>query len=104
VLAKTVRVSKLTIVNTAAVQPLRKGNETIGPFRRFVVNTLVVWPMLGLYMVINHHQPPPTHTVTMPSWDRLARAGLGVDPGPGATCIAIRPSGGPAIIHRTRGA
>jgi len=68
VLAKTVRVSKLTIVNTAAVQPLRKGNETIGPFRRFVVNTLVVWPMLGLYMVINHHQPPPTHTVTMPSW------------------------------------
>ena len=32
------------------------------------MNTLVVWPMLGLYMVINHHQETPTTIVTMPSW------------------------------------
>src|SRR5690606_1454181 len=36
--------------------------------RRFVVNTVVVWPMLGLYLLINHHQPPPANTVLMPSW------------------------------------
>jgi hypothetical protein len=36
--------------------------------RRFLVNTLVVWPMLGLYLYINHHQPPPANTVLMPSF------------------------------------
>ncbi len=40
----------------------------LGPLRRFVVNTLVTWPMLGLYLLINHHQPPPTTIVPMPSW------------------------------------
>ena len=37
-------------------------------FRRFVVNSIVVWPMLWLYMFINHHQAPPSNTVLMPSW------------------------------------
>jgi hypothetical protein len=36
--------------------------------RRFIVNSLVVWPMLGTYLFINHHQPPPPTTVLMPSW------------------------------------
>src|SRR5262245_29184787 len=36
--------------------------------RRFVVNSIVVWPMLWLYMFINHHQTPPSTTVLMPSW------------------------------------
>ena len=40
----------------------------IGPLRRFVVNTLVVWPMLGLYMLINHHPFASSTTVLMPSW------------------------------------
>jgi hypothetical protein len=33
-----------------------------------VVNSIVVWPMLWLYMFINHHQAPPSNTVLMPSW------------------------------------
>jgi hypothetical protein len=45
-----------------------KGIAEIGPFRRLVINTLVTWPMLGLYMWINHHQPIPSHIVTMPTW------------------------------------
>lgn len=40
----------------------------ITPLRRFVINTLVTWPMLGLYLLINHHQLPPTNIVLMPSW------------------------------------
>ncbi len=36
--------------------------------RRFVVNTFVVWPMLGLYLLINHHQSTAPSTVLMPSW------------------------------------
>jgi hypothetical protein len=36
--------------------------------RRFVVNSILVWPMLWLYMLINHHQAPPSNTVLMPSW------------------------------------
>ena len=35
---------------------------------RFIANSIVVWPMLGLYMLINHHQAPPSNTVLMPSW------------------------------------
>lgn len=38
------------------------------PLRRFVVNTVVVWPMLGFYLLINHLQSTPTHIVPMPSW------------------------------------
>jgi hypothetical protein len=40
----------------------------IGPLRRFVASTLVVWPMMELYMFINHHQSAPATTVLMPSW------------------------------------
>jgi hypothetical protein len=36
--------------------------------RRFVVNSMVVWPMLWLYMLINHCQAAPSTTVPMPSW------------------------------------
>jgi hypothetical protein len=36
--------------------------------RRFVVNSMVVWPMLWLYMFINHHQAEPSNIVLMPSW------------------------------------
>lgn len=64
---KTARISKLETVNTAEVAPLKKGIKTMGPLRRFAVNTLVVGPMLGLYLLINHHQAAPT-TVVMPSW------------------------------------
>ena len=35
---------------------------------RFVVNSIVVWPMLWLYMFINHHQASSPHSVLMPSW------------------------------------
>jgi hypothetical protein len=38
------------------------------PLRRFVLNSLVVWPMLGIYMLINQHQPGHPMIVTMPSW------------------------------------
>jgi hypothetical protein len=38
------------------------------PFRRFVVNTLTVWSVLGLYMLINHHEPAHPFIVPMPSW------------------------------------
>jgi hypothetical protein len=37
-------------------------------FRRFVVNSMVVWAMLWLYMFINHHQAAPSNTVLMPAW------------------------------------
>src|SRR5215210_6524008 len=43
-------------------------HSTMGALRRFVVNTVVVWPMLGLYMLINRYQAPPTANVFMPSW------------------------------------
>ena len=36
--------------------------------RRFVVNSMVVWPMLWLYLFINHQQAPPSNAVLMPSW------------------------------------
>jgi hypothetical protein len=38
------------------------------PFHRFAINTLVVWPMLGLYMLINHHRPASPTIVPMPAW------------------------------------
>lgn len=40
----------------------------VGALRRFAINTIVVWPMLGLYMLINHHQSQPAITVVMPAW------------------------------------
>ncbi|MCE9612145.1 MAG: hypothetical protein K8R23_18260 [Chthoniobacter sp.] len=40
----------------------------IRPLRRFAVNSLVVWPMLGVYMFSNHHQPASPSTVLMPAW------------------------------------
>ncbi len=40
----------------------------VKPLWRFVVNTLVVFTMGGLYMAINHFQPTPRTTVLMPSW------------------------------------
>ncbi|MDB6028904.1 MAG: superfamily protein [Verrucomicrobiales bacterium] len=43
-------------------------NLFIGLLRRFLVNTALVWPMLGLYLLINHHQPAPTIVVLMPTW------------------------------------
>jgi hypothetical protein len=36
--------------------------------QRFVINTIVVWPMLGVYLFINHHQAPPPNTLLMPAW------------------------------------
>src|SRR5438552_7081917 len=36
--------------------------------RQFIVNSIVVWPMLWLYMFINHHQAPLSSTVLMPWW------------------------------------
>ena len=39
-----------------------------GPLRRFVATSLVVWPVLGVYMVINRCQMVPPAVVTMPSW------------------------------------
>ena len=36
--------------------------------RRFVVNSAVVWSMLWLYLLINHHQPPPSTILVMPAW------------------------------------
>ncbi|HTA29905.1 MAG TPA: hypothetical protein VK731_05450 [Candidatus Cybelea sp.] len=47
---------------------ISSNNSSNDPFRRFIVNTIVVWPMLGLYMLINHHQPAEPTTVPMPSW------------------------------------
>lgn len=38
------------------------------PLWRFVVNSLVVFAMGAVYMVIDHHQPAPPTTVLMPSW------------------------------------
>ena len=35
---------------------------------RLVVNSIVVWPMLWMYMFINHNQAPPSNTLVMPSW------------------------------------
>ena len=40
----------------------------IGPLRRFAAITVTVWPMLGLYLIINHHQSAAPATVMMPSW------------------------------------
>src|SRR5213080_2818918 len=40
----------------------------IRPLWRFAVNSLLVWPMLGVYMFINHHQPASSSTVLMPAW------------------------------------
>lgn len=47
---------------------VRLDTSLIGLLRQFVVNTVVVWPMLGLYLLINHHQPTPATTVLMPTW------------------------------------
>jgi hypothetical protein len=40
----------------------------IGPLWRFVAISLTVWPILGLYMVIDHHQTAPPTPVAMPRW------------------------------------
>jgi hypothetical protein len=39
-----------------------------GPLRRFVAVSLTVWPVLGLYMVINRWPISPPAVVVMPSW------------------------------------
>ena|ERR1700722_12624020 len=36
--------------------------------RRFIINTIVVWSVLGVYMLINHHQPANPFVVPMPAW------------------------------------
>jgi hypothetical protein len=36
--------------------------------RRFIINTVTVWPMLGVYQLINHYQPANPSPVPMPSW------------------------------------
>ncbi|MGC3988585.1 MAG: hypothetical protein QM796_02650 [Chthoniobacteraceae bacterium] len=38
------------------------------PFWRLVVNSLVVWAMLGVYLWIDHHQPVAPRLVEMPAW------------------------------------
>jgi hypothetical protein len=40
----------------------------IPPWRRLVATTLVTWPMLGLYQIIDFHQLSPPTAVPMPSW------------------------------------
>jgi len=40
----------------------------VKPFWRFVVNSLIVWSMLGVYMFIDHHQPASPSLVQMPAW------------------------------------
>jgi hypothetical protein len=35
---------------------------------RFIVNSLVVWTMLGSYMLINHHQSSSPTILLMPRW------------------------------------
>src|SRR5688572_25916977 len=40
----------------------------IGPLRRFAAITFLVWPVLGLYMVICHRQTTAPTVVTMPPW------------------------------------
>src|SRR5690348_16304669 len=40
----------------------------IEPLWRFMAISLMVWPMLGVYMVINHHQFSTPVAVVMPSW------------------------------------
>ena len=44
---------------------MRWPNSKLG---RLVVNSIVVWPMLWMYMFINHNQAPPSNTLVMPSW------------------------------------
>ena len=61
------------VVRTTSSEIMRASNARLQvwllrPLQRFLVNSLVVWPMLGLYMFINHHQPAPPTTVLMPSW------------------------------------
>jgi hypothetical protein len=47
---------------------LRSDSGRLGALRRLVVITLVAWPMLGIYMVIDRCQSGPPTTVSMPSW------------------------------------
>lgn len=42
--------------------------EAIAPARRFLAVTLTVWPMLGLYILINRHSFAHPITVLMPGW------------------------------------
>ena len=35
---------------------------------RFIITSLIVWPMLGVYLWINQHQPSPPQVVQMPTW------------------------------------
>ena len=35
---------------------------------RFIVNSVLVWSILGVYMVINNHQPSSPTVLRMPSW------------------------------------
>jgi len=35
---------------------------------RFIVNSVLVWSMFGVYAAINYHQPGSPTMVTMPSW------------------------------------
>lgn len=55
-------VGSLSLLTSA---PTTLGNGKLG---RFVINSIVVWSILGIYMFINHHQPPPENVVLMPSW------------------------------------
>jgi hypothetical protein len=44
-------------------------SQLLGMAKRLALNTIVVWPMLGLYMLINHQQTPTASTVVvMPAW------------------------------------
>jgi len=47
---------------------VRLTRRQIGPLRRFVAISLTVWPMLGVYLVINHGQFAALTTVEMPAW------------------------------------
>jgi hypothetical protein len=47
---------------------LKPDHRLAGPLRRFLVNTPIVGTMLGVYMLIDHHQSASPTTVPMPSW------------------------------------
>lgn len=56
------------LVNLPGPKKALRNYWLIEPLRRFMAISLMVWPMLGVYMVINHHQFGTPVAVVMPSW------------------------------------
>lgn len=51
---------------TSSCLQFRRGE--LGPARRLVIAALATWPILGVYMIINHHQLGAPAILRMPSW------------------------------------